>query len=181
MRVRLSLFAVILLLVCGTALSEIEKVGRVCGDGVCPAWWPKLALVKGWHHDDEASLANGVNIQVPDGFTFSDAETVIYGRALYKPRNPEATSLEVLIKNDREEFLKENSSIEIAKVFPLKTKDGKALEARRFFPKSTGNWEEVSYGEEGDFYLLFTISSRSSAGFAAALPVYEQYIAQYKE
>lgn len=133
MRVRLSLLAVLLLSICGTALPEIEKVGRVCADGVCPAWWPKLDPVKGWHHDDGASLAHGVNMQVPDGSKFSDAETVIYAKALYKPRNPEANLLEVLIKNDREEFLKEDSSIEIANVAPLKTKNGKTLEARRFF------------------------------------------------
>lgn len=128
MKVRISLLACILLLVSSTALPEIEKVGRVCGNGVCPAWWPKLKPVEGWHHEDGASFANSANIQVPDGFTFSKAQTVIYARALYKPRNTETTSLEVLIKDDRAEFLKEDSSIEIAKVPPLKTKDGKTLD-----------------------------------------------------
>lgn len=181
MRVRLILLAGILLLVSSTALPQIEKVGRVCGQGICLEWWPKLEPVKGWHHEDGASFANRANVQVPDGFTFSNAETVIYARALYKPRNPETTSLEVLIQDDRAEFLKEDSSIEVTKVSPLKTKDGKPLETYTFFPKSKGNWEEVSYGEEGDFYLIFTISSRSHAGFLASLPVYEQYIARYKE
>jgi len=124
---RLALLVGILLLVSSSALPEIEKVGHICGNGVCHAWWPKLDPVKAWHHEEGASLANGANVQVPDGFTFSNAETVVYARALYKPRSPEATSLGVLIKNDRDEFLKEDSSIEIAKVSPLKTKDGKAL------------------------------------------------------
>ena len=123
-----------------------ERVGRVCGNGICLAWWPKLNPVTGWHHVDGASFANSANVQVPDGFTFSNAETVIYARALYKPRNPETTSLEVLIQHDRAEFLKEDSSIEITKLSPLKTKDGKPLETYTFFPKSKGNWEEVSYG-----------------------------------
>jgi|SRR5580698_2674627 hypothetical protein len=181
MKIRLGLLAGILLLVSSTALPEIEKVGQTCGQGICYAWWPKLNPVTGWHHEDGASLANGANVQVPDGFTFSNAETVIYARALYKPRSPEATSLDVLIKNDRDEFLKEDPTIEIAKVSSLKTKDGKALESYTFYPKAKGNWEEVSYGEEGDFYLIFTISSRSHAGFLAGFPVYEQYIAQYKK
>ena len=181
MKIRLGLLAGVLLLVSSTALPEIEKVAQQCGNGVCYAWWPKLAPAKGWHHEDGSSFANGTNVQVPDGFTFSNAETVIYAKALYKPRSPEATSLEVVIKDDRDEFLKEDSSIEIAKVPPLKTKDGKALETYTFFPKAKGNWEEVSYGEEGRFYLVFTISSRSHAEFLASLPVYEQYIAQYKE
>jgi len=168
-------------MVASTAWPEIEKVAQVCGDGVCPTWWPKLDPVDGWHHENEASFANSANVQVPDGFTFSSAQTVIYARALYKPRNPETTSLAVLIKDDRTGFLKERPGIEIAKMLPLKTQDGQALETYTFFPKADGAWEEVSYGEEGDFYLIFTISSRSRTGFAASLPVYKRYIAQYKK
>jgi hypothetical protein len=126
-------------------------------------------------------MANGVNVQVPDGFTFSNAETVIYAKASYKPRIPETTSLEIFINNDKADFLKDDPTIAITKVPGLKTSDGKALETYTFFPKVKGNWEEVSYGEEVDFYLIFTISSRSHAGFLATLPVYEQYIARYKE
>jgi hypothetical protein len=135
MKVRLGLLVGILLSVSITAVAEIEKVGRVCGNGICTAWWPKIEPVKGWHHEDEASFANNSNVQVPDGFTFSNAQTVIYARALYKPRNPETTSLAVLIKDDRAEFVKENPNIEIAKVPSLKTKDGKGLETYTFFPK----------------------------------------------
>jgi hypothetical protein len=180
-RARFSLLVGVLLLASVTAVPEIEKVGRVCGSGICPAWWPKLDSVAGWHHEDEASFANSANVQVPDGFTFATAQTVIYARALYKPRNPETTSLAVVIKDDRTEFLKESPNVEVAKVSPLKTRDGQALETYTFFPKASGSWEEVSYGEEGDFYLIFTISSRSRAGFVASLPVYERYIAQYKK
>jgi hypothetical protein len=120
-------------------------------------------------------------MQVPDGFTFSNAETVIYARAIYKPRSPETTSLEVLIKDDKDEFLKADPGIAIVETSPLKTADGKTLRSFTFFPKDKGNWEQVSYGEEGDFYLIFTISSRSHAGFLKSSITYAQYIAQYKE
>jgi len=42
-------------------------------------------------------------------------------------------------------------------------------------------WEKVSYGEEGEFYLIFTLSSRSEQGFKAALKDYELFISRYKE
>ena len=163
------------------AVPEIEKVGQVCEKGVCLAWWPKLEPATGWHHERGPSLQNGVNVQIPDGFTFSNAETVIYAKAAYKPRIPKTTSLEAFIKNDTDEFRKDDPSIAITEVTPLKTKDGKAFESYTFFPKAKGNWEEVSYGEEGEYYLIFTISSRSHAGFLGSLPVFERYIAQYKE
>jgi hypothetical protein len=178
---RRTMLAGILLLVPLVATPEIEKVGQPCEKGICLAWWPKLEPANGWHHERGPSFANGVNVQVPDGFTFSNAETVIYAKAEYKPRIPKTTSLEALIKDDKDDFLKHDPSIAITKVPSLKTKDGKALESYTFFPEVKGNWEEVSYGEEGDFYLIFTISSRSRAGFADSLTTYEQYIARYKE
>lgn len=163
------------------AVPEIEKVGQVCEKGMCLAWWPKLDPAAGWHHERGPSFQNGVNVQVPDGFSFSNAETVIYARAAYKPRIPETTSLEAFIKNDKDKFRNDDPSIAITEVTPLKTKDGKLFKTCTFFPKAKGNWEEVSYGEEGEYYLTFTISSRSHAGFMGSLPVFEQYIAKYKE
>ena len=181
MIIRRSVLAGILLLLPLVALPEIEKVGQTCEKGICLAWWPKLETAKGWHHERGPSLTNGVNIQVPDGFTFSNAETVIYAKAEYKPRIPKTSSLDDFIQDDEEDFLKSDPSIAITKVPPLKTKDGKAFASYTFFPKGNGNWEQVSYGEEGDFYLIFTISSRSRAGFLDSLPIYEKYIARYKE
>jgi len=39
----------------------------------------------------------------------------------------------------------------------------------------------MSYGEEGDFYLIFVISSRTKKGFQGALKDYENFIHLYKE
>ena len=178
---RRALVLLVLLLVPLPAFSEIEKVGQPCEKGICVAWWPKLTPAKGWHHERGPSFANGINIQVPDGFTFSNAETVIYAKALYKPRIPEIKSLDMLIKSDREEFVSRDPDIVVSEVKAPKTGDGMPLKSFTFFPKNKGNWEQVSYGEEGDFYLIFTISSRSHAGFAETFRVYEQYIGQYKE
>ncbi|MGO9137245.1 MAG: hypothetical protein ACLP9S_04590 [Syntrophales bacterium] len=161
--------------------AEIEKVAQLCKEEICFYWWPKLTSVKGWHHERGPSNVNAINVQVPDGFSFSDAETVIYAKAIYKPRSPETTSLEMLIKDDKEIFLSRDSSIIVSEVEPLKTADGKLLRSFTFFPKSRGNWERVSYGEEGDFYLIFTMSSRTNEGYAKALETYRQYINQYRE
>lgn len=127
------------------------------------------------------SFANGINIQIPDGFDFSNADTVIYARALYKPRTPEIKSLDMLIKNDREEFVSRDPNMVVTEVKAPRTGDGRALKSFTFFPKNTGNWEQVSYGEEADYYLIFTISSRSRAGFTKMFSIYEQYIGRYKE
>ncbi|MRS02119.1 hypothetical protein EG832_02635 [bacterium] len=178
---RFILVLLLTLLIPLPALCEIEKVGEPCEQGICLAWWPKLTPVKGWHHERGPSFHNAINIQVPDGFTFSNSETVIYAKALYKPRVTEIKTLEALMKSDRAEFVSRDPAMVVTEVKALKTGDGQLLKSYTFVPKTKGNWEQVSYGEEDDFYLIFTISSRSREGFDKALSIYEQYIGQYRK
>ncbi len=60
------------------------------------------------------------------------------------------------------------------------TSDGSELESFTFFPAGKGNWEQVAYGEEGDYYLVFTVSSRSKDGFEKSWGAYEQFVKNYK-
>ena len=162
-----------------SAFAEIEKLAiPSCNDKICFIWWPKITAPEGWHHDHKASLRYGFNAFTPDGSTFANAETVMYVRACYKPRDPETKSLAMLIEKDKKVF---STDFTIAETGSLKTADGKELISLTFFPHDRGNWERVSYGEEGDFYLVFTISSRSRLGFNDAKKQYEQFVASYKE
>jgi hypothetical protein len=63
----------------------------------------------------------------------------------------------------------------------LATGDGQKLRSLTFFPQGEGNWERVSFGEEGEYYLMFTISSRTKSGYDMALPLYEAMLRAYKE
>lgn len=164
-----------------SANAEIEKIAVPCEGKLCFYWWPELTAVQGWHQDREHSYMNGANAQAPDGFTFGNAEAVVYAKALYKPRIPKTESLEMLIKDDKEQFLSRDPNIMVSEVNPLITGDGQVLKSFTFFPKGEGNWEQVSYGEEGEFYLVFAVSSRTKDGFTKVLGAYKQFISQYKE
>lgn len=170
-----------LLLLSVSANAEIEKIAQVCDSGICFYWWPKLPALKGWHQDRDQSLNYSANVLAPDGATFANAETVIYAAALYKPRMPETKSVAMLIADDRKTFLSAKPGLLITECEPLTTGDGQKLRSFTFFPESKGDWEQVSYGEEGDFYLIFTISSHSKAGFEKTLPMYRQLISLYRE
>ena len=180
MRVLMSLI-VVLIGSSGQAIAEIEKVALPCQQGFCFYWWPKLAAVEGWHHDREHSYRYSANAQAPDGYTFANAESVIYAKAFYKPRVPKTTSLEILIKEDQEQFLSRDPNITVSQVDSMVTGDGHVLKSFTFFPKEKGNWEQVSYGEEADFYLIFTVSSRTKEGFQKTLDAYEKFIKRYTE
>lgn len=165
----------------GTVHAEMEKLVVPCEQKVCFHWWPKLPVVEGWHHDREHSLKYSYNAQAPDGSTFGDAETVIYAKALFKPAFPNLKTLEAVVEDDRQKFISSNHGIEVKEAAPLTTGDGKQLKSLTFHSPRQGSWDRVAYGEEGQFYLVFTLSSGSSAGYQKATAAYERFIEHYKE
>jgi hypothetical protein len=177
--------AVLLTLTLGLALrvahAEIEQVAIPAAKGKSFHWWPRLPPLKGWHHERDQSLHYGFNALVPDGSTFADAETVMYAKAVHKPGRPESKTLEMFIQGDKKASLSRTPDIVVQEGAALTTADGKKLRSLTFFPRRDGNWERVSYGEEGDFYLVFAVSSRSLAGYKAAQKAYAQLIRSYKE
>jgi hypothetical protein len=165
----------------GIGHAEMEKTIVPCEQKICFHWWPKLPAIEGWHNDREYSLKYSYNAQAPDGFTFADAEAVIYANALYKPSVPNLTTLEMIIDSDRQKFLASDPATVIKEVQPLTTTDGKHFKSFTFYSPSHGSWDRVSYGEEGGFYLIFTLSSGTNAGYQKAVSAYEQFIERYKE
>lgn len=170
-----------------TAPAEIEKVARVersankpCKGELCFYWWPKLSSMKGWHQDKQANYEIGANVLVPDGSTFSNSESIIYARAIYKPRRSELKSLDALIEEDKKDFLTKNKSIKINAASSITTSTNQKLKVFNFFPEKDGNWEQVAYGEETDFYILFTLSSRKKSGFDKVLADFNKLVSSYK-
>jgi hypothetical protein len=173
-----SLFIIASLCVVPTAQAEMEKIAIPDEQGLHLYWWPKLPDIAGWHQDREQCFRYKVNALAPNNAAFANAETVMYAKAIFKPRDPKMKTVEMLIARDRSIFLKEFPGIEIQETKPLVTADGKKFKSYTFFPKGSGNWERVAYGE---FFLIFTVSSRSKAGYNATESTYEKLVALYKE
>lgn len=181
-RMRLhSLLLCTALAISSAAHAELEKFVLPAGQGVSFHWWPKLQPVLGWHQDRDQSLAHGINALAPDGQDFKNADAVMYARALYKPLVPEIKSLDALIERDKKEFAASLPGAAINEVATILTADGKRLRSLTFFSKEKGLWERVSYGEEGDFYLTFTLSSTTLSGFISAADAYEKLVTSYRE
>jgi hypothetical protein len=173
-----SLVAVLLI---SSAHAEIEKLATPTPNGMSFAWWPKVAIPPGWKHEREQSLAYGINALSPAGASFANAQSVMYAKAVYKPREPLVKSLDDLITKDKKEFLAENPKLTIREGDPIKSKDGKPFRVFSFIPRSEGNWERVAYGEEGEFYLVFVLSSRVEKGYNNSRQDFERLIREYKE
>jgi len=160
--------------------ADIEKLAVPSERGMQFHWWPKLPPVEGWQHDREFSLKYSINALAPVGKSFANAETVMYAKAVFKPRVPDVKSLGQLIENDKKD--KANvPGVVVAEAPSLLSADGRKLSSLTYTPNGTGNWERVSYLEEGEFYLIFTVSSRSLAGFKSSAKAYEALVALYRE
>jgi len=173
-----------------TARAEIVKQAIVdCAKkGICFYWWPKLPTLPGWHTDQSANFANGgngINTLVPDGYNFSNAEAIMYANADYKARyiikHPNTTTLDGYIENDKTGFAPVSKDLSITEVKPLLNGDGKTLRSFTFFRPNEKNWEQVTYYEEGDYYITFVLNSNSESGFRANLPAYEALVKAYKQ
>jgi len=163
-----------------TASAEIEKTAIPTDRGLILHWWPKLPAIAGWHFDRDSSNHYGFAAWAPDNFTFASAETVIYARAIYKPRDPETKSPDILIERDRQTILAKAPGTRIEPAPSLPTADGRSFRSLSFAPGGKGNWERAAYGEEGDYYLIVIVSSRSQSGYQSANATFETFIARYR-
>ena len=181
------LLLIISLALTGNLYGEIHRETSICKESgeLCFHWWPELPEIKGWQQDKPNSFQLAVNVQVPVGFNFTNAESIIYAKAIYKLRRPETKNINQLITEDKQSFLERDPTLTIKEVSEIKTASGKNLRRFTFSPIEKGNWEMVSYGEENDednneYYLLFILSSKSEEDFKNTLSIYETLLSQYQ-
>ena len=174
-------FLAFLLFIASASHAEMVKLAVPTDRGMQMFWWPKLDTPTGWRQEMEASFRTSSNVMVLNGSNFSNSPTVIYARAIYKPRVKNIGSLSRLIENDHRDFLENVSGITIEETDNVITADGNALQSYLFTPEEEGNWERVSYGEEAEYFLIFTVSSRSEEGLNEAMAKYSEVVGSYSE
>lgn len=163
------------------SVAEIEKSANPGLKGTEFNWWPKLPEVPGWQQDLESSFEHNINALAPAGKRFSGAETLIYAKAVFKGHLPRIKSIDALVENEKNDF-SVNSPGGLIRASPgLSTADGRKVISLTYIRKGQANWERVSYLDEDEFYIIFTISSDTRAGFDASSKAYEDLISRYKE
>jgi hypothetical protein len=163
------------------ARAKMVKTGLFDEKGIQLYVWPELPKLEGWSQDMDSSYHCDCNIQAPVGFTYRNAAAVMYAVAVYKPNVPQAKTLEMFIERDIKRFSESADKRDIAEAEPLTTADGRKLRTFTFFARGDGFYERAAYAEEGDSYLVITLSGRSRAGYEKALADYERLVRAYRE
>lgn len=145
-------------------------------------WWPKVVPPKGWHYDEGSSRHFAFNAIAPDGSTFFKAETVMYGKADYKPRMPKTKDLSSLISGDIANFKSSDSTLASTREALIRSFDGIDFQVVAYSPSkgSSSQWERVAYGEDGDYYITFVVSSRTKSGLKGALAAFKALVQGYR-
>jgi hypothetical protein len=162
------------------AFADVEKIATTCEQQICFHWWPKLPKIEGWQHDRQSSIHYNFNALAPTGKLFTDSEAVIYANAVYRPRGPNEKTLASFIESDISQFREDTPGLVVDEEKPLMTGDGQQVLVFRLKPSQTGQWERVAYFEEGDYYMVFVLSSRSERGLSSASPAYEILLLRYR-
>lgn len=164
-----------------SAIANVEKLAIQCEQKICFKWWPRLPAIEGWEQDRGNSIHYSFNALAPIGKSFGNAETVMYAKAVFRPRVPDDKTLEQFINGDKKKFISSAKDIKIQDAQSLKTANGKSTKSFLFSPVSSGQWERVSYFEEGEYYMVFVISSRTETALQAAMTAYESLVTRYSE
>lgn len=142
-------------------------------------WWPKVDAPAGWHRDVQASYIYGMQVFVPNSSEGLKSDSFIYAKADRKKSVPQVHSLQEFIAEDQKEILVQRPDVKIEKQAVIQSGDGHAFTVYSFTPPLEGSWEWVAYGEEGDFYTLFTLTSTNQYEFKKYLEPYKGLIASY--
>jgi len=90
----------------GPAAAEVQKFMNICGKAeqgvrLCPSFALALTPPDGWVEDKTASRQNGVQMMVPKGKTFGDAEALIYVKVSYRQDKGQPLADFVRVSQDR--------------------------------------------------------------------------------
>lgn len=118
-----ALFAATLIFATG-ARAEVQKFLNPCpGQRLCPSFRLVMTPPDGWVLDEEATRANDIQIMVPKGKTFANAQPLIYVQVFYH-RDKQQT-LADFARASNERWLSTTKGAKISPLPPVARENGK--------------------------------------------------------
>lgn len=137
---------------CGAARAEVQKFLNPCpGQELCPSFRLVMTPPAGWVLDVQATKENDVQIMVPKGKTFANAEPLIYVQVFYH-RDKQQT-LEDFARVSNERWLAASAKAKIAALAAVARDNGKPGFLRFAYDnpgKPQQAYEMGAFGIDGD-------------------------------
>lgn len=132
----------------------------------------------GWIMDTEIARSQQLEVVLyRQGSSWKDAVAVMYARVIYKD-NTQAT-VEKVISNDVDEFLKLNKDSTVSDSAFLETRDKKKVISKIFYDAANRNYESVAFIDEAKVVVILAVSSRNKTEYEKALPAFKALVGSY--
>ena len=163
------------------AHAEVKKFMNIAGGKMQPFFRLEVTPPKGWIMEEQATKKYGVQMLVPKGKTFANADALIYVKVSYKPKDLDQAQF---IKNSQDRWREEVPDSKITKMPEVARANGKPA----FLPYQYENpsqpkqpFEYVSFGEDGDkdgntFNLMVTITGGDRKVIEKAAASYNEFL-----
>ena len=166
------------------ASAEIEKFVQPCEQKLCPFFRASLAIPKGWQEDQAATKKLNMQVLVPRGKTYDNAEAVIYATVTF---NPEKKPIADFIAEDHARWRKSTPDVKISPLPDVvRTSGGEPFRVHEFqAPSRRGQpFERVATTTDTDkdgnpFLVGVVLTAESRKGLLGAAQAYLSVLKAY--
>jgi hypothetical protein len=178
-------FAAALVFCCASAHAEVQKIMNLCDGKLCPFFKLVITPPRGWVIEKDATNKNKVQILVPEGKNFSNAEPLIYVKVSW--HKDKQQSLAEFARISNEHWQASASDAKISELAPVERANGKPAFLRFAYEtpsKTQQAFEIVSFGLDSDndgneFVLMVGMTGSSKAPLDRANKDYVSLLAAH--
>jgi hypothetical protein len=132
----------------------------------------------GWVIDGSAAKSQDVDaVLYREGSSWKDAVAVMYARVIEKDQ--EKATIERVITEDVNDFLKQSRESKILESPALETRDKKRAIVRGFYDAANKNYESVAFIDEPKVVVILALSSRNEDEFEKSLQAFKSLVGSY--
>jgi hypothetical protein len=161
--------------------AEVKKFMDISGGKMQPFFRLEATPPKGWIVEEEATKKYGVQMLVPKGKTFANADALIYVKVSYKQNDLDQAQF---IKNSQDRWSQTVPDTKITKLPEILRANGKpAFQPYQYENPSVPKqpFEYVAFGEDGDkdgntFNLMVTITGGDRKIIEKAAASYNEFL-----
>ena len=132
----------------------------------------------GWIMDTE--IAKSQNLQAVlyrQGSSWKNGVAVMYARVVHKDETQ--ATVEKVISNDIDDFLKLSKDSTVSSSASLETRDNKKGIVKIFYDAANKNYESVVFIDEPKVVVILALSSRNQSEYEKTLPVFKALVGSY--
>ena len=167
-----------------SARAEVKKFMNICDGKMCPYYEAMLTLPEGWVEDKAATKQNKVQVIVPKGKNFGNAEALIYIKVSQQDKD---RTLDELARTSQEQWRKSVPDSKISKLPDVKRANGRqAFVSARYENPSVPQqaYEIVSFAMDTDtdgntFSLMVVMTGRSKKALDQAQKPYQALLSTH--